>query len=185
MLKNWKFVLAAPVLIALVRIVLVLFLARSRSSKRIMKKFNGDFEKAKERLRVSLSYVYSEDGVNSQLHEIKHDWEGEHETSSKALIKASFKELFGKKYRFRFFVGLFIGSGQQMSGIALFTIYSTVFFNRIDADGSLLTIVMGAVNLIGAFCNTYLINKLDRKANMLIGKNMSQKVALYKVSDSC
>ena len=80
--------------------------------------------------------------------------------------------MIGKTYRFRFFLACILNIQQQLSGINFLIFFSTQLFNDISGNGPVMTMVIGASNVLGAIVGIFTISKFGRRCNMMAGSLM-------------
>lgn len=71
---------------------------------------------------------------------------------------------------FRLFIGIMVMAFQQLSGANYFFYYGTTLFNSVGIEDPYLTsILLSSVNFISTFFGIYLVEKLGRKACLILG----------------
>lgn len=79
--------------------------------------------------------------------------------------------VFGEpKLGLRLFIGIMVMAFQQLSGANYFFYYGTALFNSIGIEDSYITsILLSSVNFVSTFLGVYLVEKLGRKACLVLG----------------
>ena len=173
LVENWRLVLLMPAAISVLRLLLFPVFIKSDTPKFI---FTSEKNKDKAELRIvrAFSQVYvTKDALSAAREAIQH-----YESDQKGG-QASFLSLFSKKYRKRFVSGLLVAFTMQVSGINFFLFYSTKLFDSIqEGYGKTMTLVIGVNNFLGSILAIYLIGKLGRKFNLVVGL-LFQAVGMY------
>ena len=118
-------------------------------------------------LKHAYSYIYHPDDLETVVKEYSDFWT-EEEANGRGTV--TFRHLFGANYRRQLVSGCFVSFAFQLSGINFMFYYSTVIFDALIADsGKLITLLVGISNIVGGCVSPFLISRLGRKINLLIG----------------
>lgn len=63
--------------------------------------------------------------------------------------------MFSKKYKSRFVLGVLLYQFKILGGINILWFFSTYIFNRVSGNGSMITIVIGVVNMFSGIVAMY------------------------------
>ena len=77
--------------------------------------------------------------------------------------------MFRPRYRFRFMVVVVVNIAQQLSGINYLIFLSTQLFDEISNNGNTITLLIGAMNILGGVVGIFTISKLGRRFNLISG----------------
>ncbi|CDO95044.1 unnamed protein product [Kluyveromyces dobzhanskii CBS 2104] len=85
--------------------------------------------------------------------------------------ESRFEFIFGQpRLGFRLFVGVLVMAFQQLSGANYFFYYGTTLFNSVGMEDPYVTsILLSTVNFISTFFGIYLVEKLGRRACLILG----------------
>jgi len=93
------------------------------------------------------------------------------ETSSEAVQKAGFKELFTSSFRFVLLIGVLLSLAQQFVGVNAIVFFAPKIFGEAgfaDARHALgPTLLLGMINCFSTFCSFFLIDRLGRRKLLL------------------
>lgn len=118
----------------------------------------------------AFKYIYNnQEDINyvmSELHK-----EREHLEAKNNLEGVSYSELFSRKYIIRLVIGIILNIGQQTSAINIFTFYSNTIYlvNEPNVNATLFSSFLSFSELLGNFLAIFVIEKMGRKLNFLIG----------------
>lgn len=111
-------------------------------------------------LAVELLQKIYTSGYELQLERIMKD-----EEARKSKGKVTYKELFGDKYRKRFYIGIGLSALQKLSGINAILSFAKTFLNNNQGAVTLL----GSANIAATIVGYFLIKKVGRKTMLLNG----------------
>lgn len=155
---NWRWMLGIEALPALLYFLCLLMVPES--PRWLFMK--GRTQEAKD----LLARICGEHGAEKELTEI------EQSLSSQPLNQTSFRELLNPKLRLVLVIGLTIAVMQQISGINAVFFYAPVIFEQsgLGTDASLMQAIwVGLVNLVFTLVAISLIDRLGRRALLLVG----------------
>ena len=159
----WRFMLGVPIIAPILRLARLL-LTYNFETPRYLMVTNQD-----EEAKKALGRIYSSSYINEAFEVLEKELEYE-----KTKDHVTYKELFSKHYRRRFFVGCLLSVFQQACGINAIIMYSTKIFQKEDHshnshDAQLNTVVIGILNLIAAIIPIFFINKVGRRTLLIVG----------------
>jgi MFS family permease len=169
----WRVMISFPGILTFLNMTFLLLIFRHDTPKYLY------INKRDQQMCVeSLSTIYNdESGVRSMTK----DYE------DLSLIQESevpFKDLFGKKYRYRLFIVVVIMVAQQSCGIDALLMYSNEIFMKDIKDKSLATIytnIIGLTQVISALVAIFIIEKLGRRLLLITGL-IFITLTLYSIS---
>ena len=173
MVQNWRLLLLWPAIISLLRLILFPIYIRTDTPKYL---YNSAPNSQAGELAVRRAYglIYSQRSVDAVASESIALYE-----KQKTAGTVSVGTLFGPQYRKRLFSGCYVAFGQQVSGINFLIFYSTTLFNELqDGLGKTMTLVVGICNFTGSIIVIYLISRLGRKFNLVMGP-LFQSIAFF------
>eukprot|EP00850_Spirogloea_muscicola_P017346 SM000148S01023 [mRNA] locus=s148:157341:161683:- [translate_table: standard] len=136
-------------------VMLVAGMELSAESPRWLAK-KGKWDAAERELEV----LWGPSEVKGAITELK-------DASSETTVEGTLGDLFGKRYVKVVATGAALFAFQQLSGInAIFYFSSIVFKNAGISSGTVASIGVGVINLVGAFASTYMMDRLGRKKLM-------------------
>eukprot|EP00850_Spirogloea_muscicola_P018521 SM000170S02693 [mRNA] locus=s170:212133:216530:- [translate_table: standard] len=136
-------------------VALVAGMELSAESPRWLAK-KGKWDAAERELEV----LWGPSEVKGAITELK-------DASSETTAEGTLGDLFGKRYVKVVATGAALFAFQQLSGInAIFYFSSIVFKNAGISSGTVASIGVGVINLVGAFASTYMMDRLGRKKLM-------------------
>lgn len=151
--QDWRFMLGAEAIPALVYTILVLYVPKSPRWLVVQKRY----EEA-ERVVQSLGLDFGLDDLKSEVNTIG--------------SKGSKETIFMKKYRLPLILAFLIAFFNQWSGINAFLYYAPRIFELAglgESTALLSSIGIGATNLVFTLIGIYLIDRLGRKQLMYFG----------------
>lgn len=158
----WRIMLGFPIITCLLRTLLLTTVFSYETPKYLV--VNGHEEEA----RASLSKIYVGDYATEQLIWLKREREEDHRSGT-----MSYKELFTKKYRMRFFIGCFVSLSQQMTGINALIFYSTTIFKDSSKGDTnlavLFTTLFAVLNLVATLFSGQVLKRFGRKPILVVG----------------
>ena len=164
LIDHWRIILLWPCIISVLRLILFSFYIKSDTPKYIYNS-EKDGEVARNKIRHIYRRMYIEDDAIKATNDSIKCYEEENKDGVVTL-----KSVFGRKYRKRLISGCFVAFAGQLSGINFFIFYSTKVFDQIkEGYGKKMTPVIGLNNIIGSIMVLYLISKMGRKFNLVMG----------------
>jgi len=151
----WRYMFGTGVILGLVFLILLFFVPES--PRWLIKK-----GRAAESLPILLK-IHGEEQARQEVLEIK---------ASFQQAKGTFRELFSPALRLALIVGVGLAIFQQVTGINAVMYYAPEIFKEAGAgtDASLIqTILVGLINFLFTILAIWLIDKVGRKALLLIG----------------
>ncbi len=151
--QDWRFMLGAEAIPALVYTILVLYVPKSPRWLVVQKRYDEA-----ERVVQSLGLDFGLDDLKSEVNTIG--------------SKGSKETIFMKKYRLPLILAFLIAFFNQWSGINAFLYYAPRIFELAglgESTALLSSIGIGATNLVFTLIGIYLIDRLGRKQLMYFG----------------
>ena len=169
---NFRPILMWPSAICLVRLCLYPLLFKTDTPQYISMKATSPEDRTKK-LTECFSHIYVQEDVPKAVANSIKLFEG-----CKRGGNIDIRKLLGREYRKRFWTGLILGAGQQVSGINFLIFFSTKLFDDISGNGKVMTLVVGGANILGGIFGLWAIGAFGRKFNLMLGI-LLQGVAMF------
>ena len=163
LVDNWVIVFVWPAVVSIARLISFPIFVKTDTPKYLYL-CSQDRDEAISKIRAAYSHIYVDLDAQEAAFEAVNYYERERFQGDVGLAV-----LFGPRYRKRLLTGCFITFAQQVSGINFLVYYSTRLFDEIGGYGQTITLVVGLCNFLGSVCVIYLIGKMGRKFNLVVG----------------
>jgi MFS family permease len=163
LVDNWVAVFVWPAIVSIARLISFPIFIKS-DTPRYMYTQCADMEAAVAMIKDAYVCVYVDVDAEKAAREAVEYFEKERSEGEIGVMV-----LFGPRFRKRMLSGCFITFAQQISGINFLVYYSTRLFDEIGGYGQTITLVVGLCNFLGSICAIYLISKMGRKFNLVVG----------------
>ena len=176
--QHYRIIFIAPAFFGLPVLILTLFLFKFgayESPTYFLNKIKPNSEKNRAvliaNLRRWLGVVYTPEDAELKIEELLfannvvsdgYSKEGEQEDQGVMAM-------FSPRYRFRFMVVIMVNIFQQLSGINFLIFLSTQLFNALSGNGQTMTLIIGAMNIMGGVVGLLTISRFGRRFNMIYG----------------
>ena len=160
----WRFMLSIPSLFLIINLFF-LFAVFKHETPFYLYIVKGDIKRSREVLET----IYcEEEDINKILDDL-------YQVSLNQASDISMKDLFTKKYRFRFFIVLFLLITQQACGIDAFLMYSDTIFMQGGKDkktATNLTNLCGLFLILSGVTTILIIEKFGRRLLLILGQTI-------------
>jgi MFS family permease len=164
--SHWSLMLVWPSFISIFRFGFYYSNFHTDTPVYIFNKFRND-STLRARLKESLSMVYSDSNLDEYIENFITERSASELQSTSYL--ASNKELFTPKYLPKTIGCFLLKTAEALTGYPFLILFSTMFFEKLDMNGKLISLVLGIFNIVGPCVGMLIINRYSRKSLMVNG----------------
>lgn len=165
--KYWRIIFLVPLFLAVPKLIIVLIFFRMESPNYLYDKNKKDDNELKKVLAKNYGFFYRK---SEALQVSQNFLDSRNKLALSSKKKVNFKDLFTKNYRFQLFMGFFLNSINQLTGINVLIFYSTKIYEQLKLKNiELLTLMFGLINVLSSIFNMIFSGKMGKKIPYIIG----------------